>query len=130
MTAKSFHLSDLLSIMPGILVSQDGIGGVYNILNHLTGDNLMTHQLPLAADAVTPDLAQQFPWLKGIPKPEPRLTTVAECAAWVASIAAVHGEWHDVEAAPLSWGQHDPITDFRNEYPDTPMVAVHTDDIA
>jgi hypothetical protein len=126
-TTKSFHISDLLSVVPGIFVSKDGVSGIYNILNHLTGDELMTHQLPLASDAVSPDLIQQFPWLKDIPEPSPRLNTWEDCAAWVASLAAVHGEWHDVKPAPLSWGKHDPIADFRNEYPDTPIITVRVD---
>lgn len=127
MTTKTFHISDLLSIAPGILVSRDHIGGVYNILNHLTGDNLMTHQLPLASEAVMPDLLAQHPWLKEIAAPELRLNGEAECAAWVASIAAVHGEWHEVEAAPLAWGKHDPLLDLRNEYPNTPVIVIGVD---
>lgn len=39
-TAKPFNIADVLSITTGRLVSWQGIGGVYTILNHMTGDNL------------------------------------------------------------------------------------------
>jgi hypothetical protein len=61
-----FHLGDLLSISDGRLLSPEHIGGVYKILNHMTGDNLMTHQLPLACDAMLPELLTQHPWLKDV----------------------------------------------------------------
>jgi len=46
---KKFHIGDLVSVGTGYLMPPNGIGGVYQLLNHLTGDNLMTHQLPMAA---------------------------------------------------------------------------------
>lgn len=129
MTAKKkFHISDLLSISTECLVSNDHISGVCKILNHMTGDNLFTHQIPLAVDAVKPDLLQQFPWLKEISKP--KLSGEAECVAWVASVADVHGEWHEVQSTPLSWGEHDPMSDFRNQWPDKKVVAVDVDGVS
>jgi hypothetical protein len=128
MTTKSFHLSDILSISTGILVSNDYMDGVYNILGHMTEDTLWTHQLPLAADAMRPELLQQLPWLAKVEKPTVKLSGEAECVAWVASVADVYGEWHEVESAPLAWGTHDAVQDFKNEYPDKPIVTVHMDD--
>jgi hypothetical protein len=60
---KKFHIGDVLSITTGLLVSPDHIGGVYNILNYMTRDNLFTHQLGRAADECKPYLLKQFPWL-------------------------------------------------------------------
>ena len=128
MSTKRFHISDILSISTGCLVSNDHIGGVCKILNHMTGDNLFTHQIPLACDAVKPDLLQQFPWLKVIPKPT--LSGEAECVTWVASIADVHGEWHEVESAPLAWGKHDMLQDFKNQWPDKPIITIEVDGAA
>lgn len=122
MTTKSFHISDLLSISTGALVSHEHIGGVYKILNHLTGDDLMTHQLPLAADATRPDLLQQHPWLRDIKAPEFR--DVDHVHAWVDDQAAFHGRWHDVVAVPQSWGVHNPLTDLANMRPDMPVIVI------
>lgn len=119
---KSFHISDLLSITTEILLSREHIGGVYKILGHMTGDDLMTHQLPLACDAMQPELLIQHPWLKGLTPPAD--STVDEKLAWVDEQARVHGEMHDVEGARRAWGDHDPMADFHNQWPDKPVVAV------
>lgn len=119
---KTFHIGDVLSISHGYLVSRDHIGGVYNILNHMTGDELMTHQLPLACDAVKPDLLEQHPWLKDVADPG-SLSDEAACVAWVESVADQYGAWHEIESCPLSWGQHNPIADFVNQYPGKPVIG-------
>lgn len=49
MTSKMIPLGDVLSVTQDALVSRSHIGGVYEILNFMTGDNLFTHQLPRAA---------------------------------------------------------------------------------
>lgn len=122
---RSFHLGDLLSITDDRLLSPDLIDGVYNILNWMTGDQLMTHQLPLAADAMKPDLLQQHPWLAEITVPD--LHGEAEVVTWLATAVAEHGEQHEVAPAPLAWGSHDPIRDFRNQYSDKPIIGVRVD---
>jgi allophanate hydrolase subunit 1 len=58
---KTFHISDVLSITTGKLVSSRHIDGIYDILNFLTGDNLYTHQLPRAMRECKPWLRSQFP---------------------------------------------------------------------
>lgn len=60
---KNFHISDILSVTTGRLVSNRHIEGVYDILNFLTGDNLFTHQLPRASRECEPWLKTQFPYL-------------------------------------------------------------------
>lgn len=56
-----FHISDVLSVTTGYLVSTRHIQGVYDILNHMTGENLFTHMLPAASDLCQPRLREQFP---------------------------------------------------------------------
>ena len=58
---KTFHISDVLSVTTGRLVSSRHMGGIYEILNFLTGDNLFTHQLPRAMKECLPWLRTQFP---------------------------------------------------------------------
>jgi len=60
---KLFHISDLLSVTTGRLVSSRHMDGIYEILNFLTGDNLFTHQLPRAMDECKPWLRSTFPTL-------------------------------------------------------------------
>ena len=62
-TVKTFDLGDVLSIVPGRLVSPRHIQGVYEILNWMTRDNLFTHQLPRASHECRPWLKRWFPSL-------------------------------------------------------------------
>jgi hypothetical protein len=104
---KLFHISDVLSVTTGRLVSTRHIEGVYEILNFLTGDNLFTHQLPRANRECEPWLRTQFPQLmEDAPGMETRCEQLsldcenadgdrnklsAICNAWWASIQAAHG---------------------------------------
>lgn len=58
---KLFHISDVLTVTTGRLVSARHMDGVYDILNFLTGDELYTHQLPRAMRECEAFLRIQFP---------------------------------------------------------------------
>ena len=60
---KLFHISDVLSVTTGRLVSSRHMDGIYEILNFLTGYNLFTHQLPRAMNECKPWLRSTFPGL-------------------------------------------------------------------
>lgn len=63
---KDFDLGDILSITTGRLVSPRKIGGVYDILNYMTGESLFTHQLVRASKTCKPELLRQHPQLADI----------------------------------------------------------------
>lgn len=63
---RDFDLGDILSITTGLLVSPRHIGGVYDILNWMTGENLYTHQLGRAAEAAKPVLLERYPKLADV----------------------------------------------------------------
>jgi hypothetical protein len=122
MTTKSFYTGDILSITTGYLLTREpGLGAVYEILNHLTGDSLMTHQIPLAADAMTPELHQQLPWTRDL---TPAAGDTETLLAWRDQAIADHGEYHNLEPAPLAWGSHDPIRDLHNVAPHMKVIGV------
>ena len=56
----------------------NGIGDLYELLNHMTGDNLFTHQLPRASRECCPWLIRWFPELK------PTLTAGGKLDEWLA----------------------------------------------
>ena len=60
---KLFHISDVLSVTTGRLVSSRHMDGIYEILNFLTGDNLFTHQRPRAMNECKPWLRSTCPGL-------------------------------------------------------------------
>jgi hypothetical protein len=59
--SKEFHISDVLSITTGRLMSTRHMEGIYDILNYMTQDNLFTHQLPRAGDECKPWILFQHP---------------------------------------------------------------------
>lgn len=63
MNNKDFHISDVLSITTGRLVSSDGMNGIYNILNHMENDSLTTTGLTVVKDKHTATLDALYPQL-------------------------------------------------------------------
>jgi len=63
MAVQDFSLGTILTITTGKLLSPDGVGGVYEILNYMTRDNLMTHQLPRASRHCAPYILKEWPVL-------------------------------------------------------------------
>ena len=94
---RKFHLGDILSIVPGYLVSPRLIDGVYDILNFMTGDNLFTHQLPRAARECEAHLLAQFPFLSEI-----NVSNLTEInwSDWLADQVKKYGEFHEVSPIP------------------------------
>lgn len=104
-------LADLLSITTGVLLSHDHMGGVYRTLNFLTGDSLMTHQLPAACDVMRPVLLAQMPWLATVAPPHEAATD--ELMAWRDWAELEYGTEFEVTAPPSSlWGEHDAIQEL------------------
>lgn len=58
---KSFPTADVLSTITGVLVSE--IGGVYQVCNWMTGEDVYTHQLPRICREAQPVLIAAHPAL-------------------------------------------------------------------
>jgi hypothetical protein len=128
MTARAFHLGDVLTITTGALVSPRHIDGVYDILNWMTGDSLFTHQLPRAMDECQGPLLAQHPDLAAITLPDFG-DGKAAVYAWLAGQVAVYGETRAV--APLDPADHtrmDPITELRKMAPHAEIITVEVPD--
>lgn len=110
MTTKNFTAPDLVTVYTGMMISPRLIECVYDILDHMTGDNLMTHQLPTAVKAVRPALLEQHPWLEDVDVP--REMTKDEAIALSEKIAADYPDTYPLEPAPELWGTHDPLDDL------------------
>lgn len=94
---KKFHISDILSVMTGKMVSIRNMEGLYDILDYMTDDNLHTHQIPRALDECKPYLVKQFPQLESIDVSEvndDNLLSVME------NIEAAYGSYFEVEKVP------------------------------
>lgn len=128
MTTRAFHLGDLLSVTSGMLVSPNHIGGVYNVIDFVTGEAHMTHQLPRAAKVVTPVLLEQHPWLADVEVPA-NLSGEAEVIAWLAVATAQWGEQHEVTALPLgAYVGREPLAELREMAPHIQIIEVNPED--
>ncbi len=120
-------LGDVLSITTGCLVSRDGMEGVYRILNHMTGDDLFTHQLPRASDECRGPLLDQHPHLADIVTPE--FDGEDSVYAWLASAEAKFGA--ELEVAPLDPSDHtsiDPMAELGMKAPHLQVLTVEVPD--
>lgn len=69
-TQRSFHISDVLTILSDRLVSTRHIEGVYDILGFMTDSQPFTHQLPRVSEEVKPFLAAEHPELAKVEVPQ------------------------------------------------------------
>jgi len=127
MSSKRFHIGDILSATTGRLVSPRYMGGVYDILNWMTGDDLMTHQLPRASRECEDPLKAQFPDLAAIVVPDD-IDSEVSLLLWLDSLAPLYGTHREVR--PLDPADHthiDPLDELAMHYPNTPVIAVVVD---
>ena len=99
---KKFHIGQLIAVVEGSLVCT--MDEVYDILNFMSGESLMTHALPRVAKECKPVLLEYFPWLAeikfpGVPTPAPNygfdaMAWITE--VWLKPLAEKYGEYHDV----------------------------------
>lgn len=97
MSAKRFHLGDVLSVTTDRLLSPSGMPGLFAFLKHLTGEPIFTHQIGRVRGEAAPHLLAQFPALSAV--------TIDDLTAegrpfWLVEKARIYGEWFEVEPLP------------------------------
>jgi hypothetical protein len=121
---KDFHIGDILSVTTGRLVSPRHIGGVYDILNWMTGENLMTHQLPRVSEECEPFLKAQHPDLSEVVVPD-GVNSEESLLFWLAEMTERYGVTRPV--SPLAPADHthiDPFAEIKMIRPDMPIIGV------
>ena len=108
---RRFHFGTLVTVVHDKFVAPNGWDDVYAVLAWMVGEPVATHQVPLAVDAVRPDLLAQHPWLNDVTVPG-HVRGPESLKAWFAIATARWGEWHDVAPNPACWGSHDPVEDM------------------
>lgn len=101
------HISDLLTVMTGIMVSQNGFSKVHQLIEFICECTVFTHQLPRVVKEMRPELEKQFPQFKDIltHKLEPD-----QVDSWVQDQIQKHGEWFEV--SPIKIQQREPIMEL------------------
>ena len=125
MTTKKFHIGDILSITTGKLVSPERIGGVYKILNYLTGDNLYTHQLPRAIDECRPWLKVQLPYLNDVDASD---VNPDNWKRWMKEQVEKYGEYLKIKPLPKNIHDFiDPLDELKRMVPEDKIIVVKPD---
>lgn len=109
MSTKTFGTGAVLSAYTGYFVAEE-FADVHEVIEHLAGGPVWTHQLGDAMDALKPALLGQLPWLAEIEVPAP-LNGEQHCRDWVALVSATYGAEHEVATVEGGWGRN-PITDL------------------
>lgn len=116
MTARDFHLGDVLTATGGRMVSPNGLAGIRALASHLAGWTVGTHQLGRVIDACLPGLVAQHPALAGVVVPD-TVRDEETGLAWLAEQTVIHGERLAVEPLPpgtCEW--RDPIEEFFDRF--------------
>ena len=93
MQTKTFHVSDILSVTTGRLVSIHHMDGVYDVLNFMTGQSLMTHALPRAKKEIAPVILEQHPALATV---DASFCTPENHREWLSATIRVLSEQHGI----------------------------------
>lgn len=121
----------VISAATGILACE--ISELYEALNKLTGDDLMTHQLPDASRAVEQHLREHCPWVATIPEvpefpaeaqPEDKRAIVL---GWVDGISHQVAGAHELPSALHLWGTHDALEDLMDKVGPERVIVVTAD---
>lgn len=121
---RAFHLGDVLSVTTGRLVAPTGMDGVYNVLNYLTDDNLMTHQLPRAMDECAPHVLAEHPDLADVQMPD-EFDGPEHVKGWLAEQVERYGGARVLTPVPPE--KHPrihPLAELLTMAPDKPVIVV------
>jgi len=114
MTTKKFHVGDVLSVTTGKLLGPNKMDGLYEILRHLCGESIYTHQIPRVLPQCGPLVLKQHPQLAAVTGDG---VTAESYQQWLAGVVAEFGELLDIE--PLADGDHysiDPISEAAEHF--------------
>jgi hypothetical protein len=120
---REFTTAAVLSCTTDILLGPD-IGCVYEVLNFVLQDDLMTHQLPNAATVARPHLIRLHPWLAEAVPPQGDLDALM---LWLGGVEREHGTM--LELAPVdlpAWVRRNGLADLADmlQGRDVPVIPV------
>ncbi|WP_405375908.1 MULTISPECIES: hypothetical protein [unclassified Microbacterium] len=126
---RDFHIGDVISVATGTLVALRHMEAVYDLCDFMTGDSLMTHQLPRASRECEPSLREQHPDLTS--EPIPPIASREDADEWLTSLYAKYGETVTVRALdPADHTSIDPITEIGMVAPHAAVVLATVGDTA
>lgn len=127
MEAKRFHIGDVMSVILNRIVSVEGVKGIQDFLEYMTGKNVWIHQIPRAAEVCKPYILSQLPELD-----TPEISVLAHgelilmvegmtdddmkhkmVLGWLSSLSAKYGEEFLVKPLPEDvYDEGDPVAEY------------------
>lgn len=121
---KELPTNDVLGVVTGRLLGD--IGGIYEVLNYMTGESLFTHQLPRIADEARPVILAKYPMLQQAIDEAEQVTT----KNWSEWRDRWLGRYGPVMAIPkLTTDEHeriDPLSEAAEYFPPDRIITVKT----
>lgn len=126
MAEKLFNTNDVLSVVTGRLMGD--IGGVYEVLNWMTGESLFTHQLPRVSREAKPVILARHQHLQSAVD-EAEQVTPENYKTWCDT-------WNDrfgpqVAVPRMNADQHeriDPLSELAEKVPPDRIIALEPRD--
>lgn len=126
MSERLFHIGDIISGYTGVLMTHNGIGAMYELYNFLTGESLMTHQLPRVGRELKPLIAHQLPFLRSVDVSEVNTENWQE---WLALYVNKFGEYHSlVPVAQSAITKKDALEEAQEMFGDNVIVVEGNDE--
>jgi hypothetical protein len=125
MATKDFPIGAVLSVVTGRLLCD--IGGVYDVLNFMSGESLFTHQLPRVGEEAEPVILAMHPRLAAA-KDEAEQVNRDNWRDWLATWTDRYGE--TIAVPRMTIGEHERIDAMSGlaemVHPDRIIVVVAT----
>lgn len=123
---KEFPTRDVLSTITGVLICD--IGGVYEVLNWMTGESVYTHQIPRISREAQPVILALRPELKPTIA-EAEQVTPDNYLEWRATWEERYGQ--TIAVPKLTIAEHeriDPVSELADMVPPEKLLVINVDD--
>lgn len=114
---KNFPIGDVITMMTGIIVSETGLRGFYQVASWMTGENVASHQLSRISSEGGPAILGMHPHLAPI-MDEVRQVTPDNWRQWLDDWEERYG--HEVAVPYMNITEHeriDPMSELADKVP-------------
>lgn len=127
MTEQAFPTRDVLSTVTGRLMGE--IGGVYEVLNWMTGESVYTHQIPRISREATPVVLNLHPELQEAIT-EAEQVNPENVFAWRDTWEKRYGLTITVPKMTIAEHERiDPVSELAEMVPPDKIIVVNVDDV-
>ncbi|MBB3411274.1 hypothetical protein FHT87_005227 [Rhizobium sp. BK316] len=121
---KTFPIDAVMSTLTGFLVSESGIGCVYEVLNWMTGESVYTHQIPRISREARPVLLAEYPDMQGAID-EAKQVNGENWRDWLATWTERYGT--EIAVPVMNIAEHeriDPMSELAEMVPSDRIIAI------